>query len=434
MADISKAPFMVFDSGGLYVEVARRLARDAGEVFYVNSWIGEFPKRNEASVGEGLEGVKVLDSPWGPEFDKVAKNGCFVFLDSYQAKLQDRLEMWKLPVFGAHGGERLELDRVWCKELLAKLGLPVGPYKVVVGVEALIKELEKADKEGRKVHVKVSKFRGYTETFKMWRRLPVQYVLDNMRHVLGAFQWDQEFIVEDDLKDAVEVAIDFPVTVDGKLPEKAFIGVEVKDRMWVGKWMRVAEMPDVLRLAYERLGPTLKRHRYRAPLSLETLLRKENGKVVGYVSDPCCRMPSPGSEAYQELENFPQMVWAAAHGELIEGKPPGQFACEYIITSPWAGTETQDVEIPAKVRNQVKLHNVVKKGPAKDMYSIPPQDTELCEIGAVVAYGSTRKDAEQAAQRVGEEVKGHSLSVHSEATGDMEDALGKLKAMGLSIF
>jgi hypothetical protein len=76
----------------------------------------------------------------------------------------------------------------------------------------------------------------------------------------------------------------------GKFPKGAMLGVEVKDKCYVGKTMRYAALPEEVRAVNEKLASTLKQYRYRGFISLE-LRSTPDGKA--YLIDPCARRGSP---------------------------------------------------------------------------------------------------------------------------------------------
>ena len=419
--DLSKKRVLVLDHG-LFVDMAARLGRDFGTVWYCTAWENQFPKRNAGSIGEGIDGIERIDSPFGPELDKA---DMVVVLDVYYGKLAHRLAKMGIPVWGAKLGEGMELDRVGMKERMKKIGLPVGHYKVVTGMEALRAYLK--EHKGT-CYVKVSKWRGTFETFKSTDYRASELLLDKIEHLLGCLKWDMEFIIEDELPDTVELAID-GYTVDGMFPVNGLGGLEIKNKGWVGKFGPLAAMPPALRTFNEKIAPTLKQFQYRGFLSCEMLIGKD-GK--GYMTDACCRAPSPPSELYQEyFTNFSQIVWGAAHGEMVEAVPAGKFGVELLLHSSWAENEQQEIDFPEKVRSRVKLHNVVKK---KGHYYVLPQGVEMPEIGGVIGWGDTRQAAVMDAQRIGEQIEGHGITVRTESLDEMDDQLGKMKKIGIQLF
>src|SRR5579859_5703937 len=151
LPDLSRLTVMVVDQGH-FAELAAVLARSFGKVYYWVPAYSGFKKITKARIGYGLEGLELVDDIFQIPIDEV---DLYVFPDVYFGWLQTHLRSLGKAVWGAGQGEKMELDRAWMKDEMKKLGLPVGPWKRVKGMDAL-REYLKANKDQ---YVKVSEFR-----------------------------------------------------------------------------------------------------------------------------------------------------------------------------------------------------------------------------------------------------------------------------------
>lgn len=421
MSDYSSKTAMVI-AHPLFLELACRLARDFGKVYYWNPGAdATFPTAQQGMVGYGMEGVTVVDSWAGPHFDSV---DLFVFPDLYQAALQIHLEGLGKRVWGARNGEELEIYRGTCKELMEKEDLPVQPWGVVKGIKALRNHLMEFPDQ----HVKIDRYRGNFETFFSPDYDLVATKLDEIAHNLGPLQEVIEFMVEDDLPDKVEAGLD-TYCIDGDYPLKTLCGIEVKDLGYLGQFVSWDSIPEPLTRWTTAMAPYLRRYGYRGFLSNEIRIGKDH---VPYMIDACMRAGSPPSELYQEFyTNFSEIIWEGADGFLVDPKPIAKFGLQVVMKSEWAQNNPQPVSIDPKVRQNVKLYNPIK---VKDGFSVLPQDDNMAEVGSVIGWGETVEEALKMVDKVSEGVKGYGIKIPK---GSAEDAIAeaeKLNEIGLKVF
>lgn len=406
---------LVYDLGQ-FLEIAVRLSRDFGRVLYFSPWATSFPKSNAKMIGEGIRGVERVESIW-PYIDNV---DLFVFTDVYEADLQEYLRKQGKRVWGCGGSDWLELDRARSKERLAKAGVDIGPYEVIIGLDALREHLRKHDDQ----HVKISKTRGDMETFHSPNFDEIEPRLDELEHNLGAKKKVMQFIVEQGIPDAIEVGYD-GYSIDGVFPQNALVGVEVKDKAYVGKTMRYGALPEAVRSVNAKLSPILKREKHRGFMSTEIRIAKEGAFLI----DPCQRCGSPPSELYQNLiENLGEVMWHGADGIVVEPEFAGKWGAQVILLSDWADKNWQQVSFPKELRDNVKLRNfTIIDG---EFYVIPQQST-YPEIGAVVATGNTAKEAIENCRAIAKDVDGYSVEKPVDALDEAhENLLASLKGAG----
>lgn len=420
--DLSKLKVLCVDQG-LFVELAVRLARDFGKVYYFCPWQNAFPKMNNAKIGRGLDGIEVVSSMFGPFLDDV---DLVVFPDVNFAEEQLRMEKeFGKKVWGARRGERMELDRVWAKEQLKKHGLPVQHYEVVTGMDALREYL----KSHRNVYVKVSTYRGTFETFNAQDYKSVEPKLDEVEYKLGGFKHDIEFLVEDAIDDAVELGLD-AYCIDGKFPSKLMGGIEIKDMGYVGIFKEYKDFPEPLLRFNTTFESYFRAVRYRGFFSADTRITTKGLKP--FMTDACMRAASPPNELYQEVyTNLAEIVLKGAEGIVVDPVPVAKYGAELLIHSSWADANWQPVDFPEELRRFVKLRNATR---IKNRYYVIPQTVGLPEIGSVIGYGASLQAAIEMCLAVAKEVKGYYLHIPDETFEKAQEEIAKTEKAGLKMF
>lgn len=365
--------------GGLFQSVAHRLAREYKRVLYFRPWTSSFSHPNDLHIGEGYPDIERVESIW----DHIDEVDTFCFPDVYFTPEQMYLRSIGKPVWGAGRGEELEMLRGETKELMEEIGLPVTPWERIAGMNALRKFIQK--NEGW--HVKVSVVRGLTESFHAATYDLLKPKLDSIEHELWGRAEIQEFIVEQGIPDALEIGYD-GYSIDGKFPKTAVYGVEIKDCGYVAQVKPYDSIPKECRFVNEKLSPVMKDYGYRGFFSTEIRVGKDKKP---YLIDVTARAASPAGECYQELyENLGEIVEAGAHGVLVDPKTSAKFAAQAILTSSFAEENWLPVNVPDKIRNNVKLYHSAM---VDDQQFIIPTDCDMTEIGSVVATGNTLDEA-----------------------------------------
>jgi hypothetical protein len=419
MKKLSDVTAMVIDLG-IFVEMARTLGKTCKKVYYCNpSWVSSFPTLNSAYVGFGFPEIEVVLSP----FDHFEDIDLYIFPDVGHGRLQAYLESVGKAVWGCRMGEELEFERVACKQLMKSLGLPVGPYKVVKGMKALRVYL----KEHKNVHVKIEKFRGSFETFKSKNYASVEPKLDEVEYKFGAFKEVVEFVVEDDLPDRFEAAIDC-YNIDGQTPTKTLFGPEIKDLGYAAVFTDYNKIHKSFREFDKKIAPILEQYNYRSFYSPEMRIGKDQKAIM---IDLCARSPSPPNELYQVFyKNLADIIWQGANGTCIDPDPISKWGVEILIHSDWATKNWQPVSIPKQYKDFVKLRNAVQiEG---KLYAMP-QVGEMPEIGSIVGYGNTLDAAKKMALEIAESVDGYYIRIPKESLDDADKEIEKAKEMGVWI-
>jgi hypothetical protein len=406
----------VMDNGGSYVSVAQRLAKEYKLVYYCNySWIDPYPKINKVQIGVGLDGIVVIENPW----DVYSQIDLWVFPDCYQGPLQEWLRSQGEKVWGSGAAEELEFERDLLKEHIKSLGLPVNPWVKVQGLTNLRLYLQKNED----VFVKISKWRGTIETFHSKNYTLIKPELDEMEHCLGPLAEEILFIVEQPIKDSVEVGWDGWV-VDGQYPESMISGCEIKDKAYAGKFSKYSDLSPLITDFNSKMVETFQKYEYRGFFSTEIRVTPDR---TPYMIDATCRVPCPPGEIYQEMyANYGEIIWGGANGEMIAPVATKQYAVELLMESEWAMGSFQAVYFPEEYSNNVKLKKSTRIG---DTFYVIPQLYQSNDIGAVVGLGRSLPEAIKQCLDVAASIEGNGIHIMTSALDDAETEYTKFEAL-----
>lgn len=416
--DYSDKCVCVVDNG-LFVELAVTLAKTFGKVYYFMPWVNAFPQSNTRQVAVGLPNVERIYYLWDVK-DEV---DLWVFADIYSSDIQEELVSQGKRVWGSRKGDELELYRPETKKHLQKLGIDIGPYKLITGMENLRAYLK--DHEGQ--YVKVSTTRGDMETFKSKNYTHVEPKLDELEYKLGAKKSIMKWVCEDAIADAVEVGYD-GYTIDGQFPKHAMAGIEIKDKAYLGYFKDYADMPKQILDVNKKVSGTLKEYGYKNFFCCEMRITKD-GRA--WVIDPMTRFGSPPGElVFNMYTNLADILWYGAEGECVDPKCEGKFGAEVLIHSTWADKNWQPIEFPAKYRDNFKFRNLTI---IDGKYYVVPQAVGLPEIGAVVASGNTEKEAIDKVKELAGMIEGYYIETYADALDEATTEKAKLKEFGIEI-
>lgn len=377
---------------GLFSELARTLSRSFKKVYYTSPWISDFPSSTKTELGDGFPEYERVKDIW----DIIDEVDLFVFPDLHNGNLQEYLAKQGKRVWGSRNGDELELARSEAKAYFKTLGIPQGKYEVVQGMKALRRFLKGRDD---KVWVKISLTRNDTETFPVTGYEGSKNRLDKFEADLGPAAEHMEFVVEDDMPDTLDVAID-TYCIDGKYPKMACLGTEKKDEGYVACVKDWDEMPAGLTSIYEKLAPTLEKYEYRNVLSLESRM----DATTTYLADPCCRFGSPPSELQLNFfTNLAEIMWEGADGKLVEPKFAAKYGAQFIIESKWSINNPLLVEFPAKYRESIKFRYATMFG---EQLWIMPQHSDTPGFASIVVFGDSLDACFAEAQQIASEIKG----------------------------
>ena len=133
---------VVYDKG-LFFEVALRLARDFGCVYYFcEAFNDPFPKSNIDYIVKCYNNVIRIDKFW-PIVEQADNDWVFFFPDIISTDVQEKLDKEGYSVVGSQSGVKYEFDRILTKEKLEQYGLDVPERERIIGIDALREYLQK---------------------------------------------------------------------------------------------------------------------------------------------------------------------------------------------------------------------------------------------------------------------------------------------------
>lgn len=376
MKSASDVTAVIVDSG-IFVPVARRLARDFAKTYYWSPWETAWPTVRNFCVGDGFEEMERVESVW----DVKDKCDLFVFTDIGYSGMQRELISQGKAVWGARDADGLEARRGLFLKALMETSLPIPKYEAVRGITNL--RLHLKDKEDK--YLKVSTYRGDFETMH-WRNWKMdEGELDGYAVRFGPYKEFVKFYVFDPIDSDIEDGVD-TWCIDGQWPQTIVHGMECKDKAYLGTFQKFADLPEEVRVVNNEMAPMLKKFGYRGAFSTEVRITKDG---ESFFIDPTCRFGSPPSQSQCEIiANWGEIVWGGANGEVVEPEPADNFGVQALIKvdrSDWAV-----MEFPEELEQWVKFGFSCK---VEGRICIPPEHQGVSEIGWLVAIGGTIQEA-----------------------------------------
>lgn len=413
--DLSNRSALVCDNSGANVETALRLSKEFGKVYYTTNFHRGFDKLSEAAPGMGFDEIEWVYDMW------MVKPDLYVFPDCSDMALQEHLEESGNLVWGSRQASWLELKRVKFLETLKKVGLKVPEYATVTGVDNLRKLLESSDDE---VYVKCSYWRGSCETHHHINMTLSSSWLMNLEKQFGGLRNRVPFVILEPIDAISEIGYD-GYCVDGEFPAVSMMGIECKDKSYIGTVKLYADLPEPVKEVNEAFSPILKEYRYRNRFSTEIRVT-ESGEF--YFLDPTMRLPSPAGESQLANEkNTGEIYWEGAAGNLVQPQYRNEFAVQVVMHHEEDMGEWRPLTIPKQYRRNVFLKYACKND---EEYWITPQCHDDI-VGWVVGLGDTIEDAIDEAKEVAEALEGQSLKISTDGLMDSLKAVQSQEDSGL---
>lgn len=376
--NLSELHFRVCDKG-LFLPIARRLAREVGKVTYWTPHEKAFPLVRDF-IGDGFPDVERVDC-YLEDIDTV---DCFVFPDIGFGGLQLELEAQGKPVWGARQGDELEIYRGRFLAALKTTGLPVPKYEKVDGITKLRSHLrEKKDR-----WIKISRFRGDCETFHWRSWAEDENELDWYAARFGPFRDIISFYVFDPIEAKVEDGID-SWCIDGQFPRLILHGMEAKDKAYLGAFQRYEDTPEELRIVNDKFGPVLRDYGYRSFFSSE--VRITSGGESFFI-DPTCRAGSPPSQVMTEMiGNYAEVIWRGAQGECIDPEPAGKFGVQALVKLKGKSSQWGTLKVDDELDRWLKCGTCLRMD--NQLLFPPDPEGEGKDIGWLTGIGDQMEEA-----------------------------------------
>lgn len=378
MKSPSELHLRVIDKG-IFLPIARRLAREVGKVSYWTPHEKAFPTVRDC-IGDGFPDVERVYSEWKDK-DSV---DCWCFFDiGFDGMQQELLSQGRI-VWGARNGDFLEINRGKFLDSLKASSLEVPPHTKVVGMDALRDHLR--DKEDK--FIKISRFRGDWETmhWRDWRQDESE--LDARSVKLGPWKEVITFYVCDKIETEIEDGADM-WCIDGKFPSVVVHGMEAKDKAYLGTFQKYDDLPEELRRVSDAYGPILAGYDYRSFFSTEVRITEERRS---YFIDPTLRAGSPPSQVMCEMiGNLGDIIWRGAQGEVVDPEPSAKFGVQALLCVKGDRMTWRTVDFPPELDQWVKCGFCTQIG-GRTCFPPDPEAT-AGEIGWLVGVGDTAENA-----------------------------------------
>ena len=396
---------------GLEVEHALRLS-SAYNVYYWTHFMTAFPEFNDFSYGLGFEGIKKIMFP----FYRINDVDLIATFDIGYGDIIDYFRKQGKICFGAGRGEKLELDRWYLKNLLKHAGLPVMKTWRVKGIDRLRDIL----KNNNNVIVKISVFRGDCETFYSPSYDEVEPLLDILQVKWGKFAERYEFIVEQEIKDAVEAGIDGIFSPANGFCFPLMWGIE-NHSAYIGVWgYRIPEW-------FVRTEPHLKNilttMDYRGFISTEQRIVNKN---KDYLIDITARIPHPLGHIFTTaIRNYPEVIFRIANNQKVTLDVKEKFWGCLPVRSDELNNVSLEVRFPDKYRPYIKFSTAYKKD---GKYYASKGGTIVCSI----VYGADTIDKViEGIKKIGNEIKVVRAKKEYHLLDEIKEEIDKLKSMGI---
>ena len=412
MTDLSKLTCTLYDYGN-NVALAERLSREFGRVLYFRPWEDSSPESLRKSVGDGLEKVERVLDFFDPEV--LHHSDLFIFPDIYSGDLQLDLVNRGKRVWGARSAEDFEYKRELFAKTLKQVGLPVAPYRILVGTTALKKFLI-ANKD---LWIKVD-MRGDGETWNHQNWDLSKRKVEGLEYKYGPLKELIRFTVCDSIATSQELAYDgFMVTSPTGKPQFSdfgFLGYEDKCMSHILTAVPYDDFPVEAKDVNESFAPKLAEKFFRSAWGTEIKIAEDGNN---YFLDATCRQPSPPGEIIMEMvSNLGEFMYHGAEGNLVPLQIEKPFGVQVMLYSAWAKTNWLSIEIPDEIKRWVKLYNYCYCDGAYQC--IPKAVTQPDPIGndqngSVVALGDSIQEAIDNVKEYCEQVKGFDVTKQIES-------------------
>jgi len=270
------------------------------------------------------------------------------------------------------------------------------------------------------VIVKISVFRGDCETFYSPSYDEVEPLLDILQVKWGKFAEGYEFIVEQEIKDAVEAGIDGIFSPANGFCFPLMWGIE-NHSAYIGVWgYRIPEW-------FVRTEPHLKNilttMDYRGFISTEQRIVNKN---KDYLIDITARIPHPLGHIFTTaIRNYPEVIFKIANNQKVTLDVKEKFWGCLPVRSDELNNVSLEVRFPDKYRPYIKFSTAYKKD---GKYYASKGGTIVCSI----VYGADTIDKViEGIKKIGDEIKVVRAKKEYHLLDEIKEEIDKLKSMGI---
>jgi hypothetical protein len=403
---------------GMFFNVAQELSKTA-EVYYYMPRNSNFPTLNTERIGYGYPNIKCCSE------DDIWKNlddfSLICFPDTGDGGLQKKLRETGYNVYGSALAEKMELDRVWFKQELKKLGLPVNYYKTFTDVDKLREYLEKNDD----LFIKFPYFRGIAESKSHSNWKDTEEWWAKLNHDLGPLRHHfEEFIVESPIKAKVECGTDRYYTPKGYY-EYFLTGIEIKNECYIAKVVTEKEAPKLLMDTDNKVATLLNKYDCRSSVSTELRIpKKDLGYLIDYTARSGC---PPMSSVLTAFGNTKEIMMNIAENKIIDQDIDYKYVVEIELCSDAVIKDWLPVSYPKEFEDNIKL-----KSPCiiDGQHFVIPIDNGN-GVGQVVVGSDNLDDAIEECLDICEEIETEGLSYHKESFEKAKEQLKEAIKMGV---
>jgi len=416
--------FLIQDCG-IYLNLANDLAaKGKNLVRYYTDYGSAFPSYREYATGDGPDkGGKT----WGFEdivkcddfFDFIEESDCIGTFDCSKNDLIAYLRKLypEKSIFGAGWMARLEDDRLMFKRFLEKAGLPVIPYTVVKGFDALRKYL----KENPNKVVKTNIFRKDFESLVCKDYESVKQLLTNREPAFGPYADEMKFIVEDFVESVVEAGFDGFYTPDSGFQHFSY-GIEFDKNFYLG---RVGgELPAVLKKTLDVIDPYFAKKDYRGLISTEERIVSQD---LAYFIDPCLRGAMPLGVLFGKyIKNWPEVMYQVGLNQPFDIECDHKYVAAMSLTTPNSTEFFTRIKFEEGHRDDFRLMMACqdKQG---GYYSVKGLEA----VVVACAAGDTPEEAVERLKATGEWVDAYGLENDELKSIDIDETIKKAATVGI---
>jgi len=374
--NLSGKTFGVMDHYGLFVGIARRLAKSGARVIY-STPIDRRDSINEAIIGDGMPEIECTDDLW--PFKK--QIDCFVFPDIRHQGMQAELRSQGYPVWGSQGGMILEQNRQFFHAKLGELGLDVPKFTEVVGLDNLAAFL----KDRKDIWLKVSKWRGSWETTH-WRSWDEDWMLmDGWRVKFAGIKDHLKFLCFDKIETDLEIGAD-TYCIDGVWPSQMLHGIERKNKAYFGAVTNYSDMPKQLTTVMEAISPMMKEFGYRNQWSMENRVKGNEN----YFIDATCRGGLPSTASFLTARNIGSVILGGAQGDMVEVDYGFKFSAECAVEIEDSADSWGMVKLAPEIKESLLAQQCCE---SNGLLWFPPTGVTSGHIGWLRTTGDTPTEA-----------------------------------------